>query len=37
MGFANVKNITSIKQKESPQQGGLNMIMPLKILSQQGI
>ena len=30
------ENITSAKQKETQQQGGQNMIIPIKILSQQG-
>ena len=37
MAFANVEKITLVKQIEIPLQGGQNMIIPLKVLSQQGI
>ena len=37
MRFANVEMITAVKQKETPYQSGQDMIMPLKLLSPQGI
>ena len=36
MEFAKVEKITLTKQKETLYQGGQNMILPLKILNQQG-